>query len=210
VSHPGRRGIGSVQQLMDLVRCLARHSTRVCVPPGGDARQLAAVEPALVRKTPTGGNRRARCPLPARLWDADSAAIGRPIRRLPDRRRNLPTVLRPDSGVIGTPKGVVAQAYQCLPVTRRIRYCRIQPEQPPMIDGDVGGALLGSTSAVPSSDGPGCAGVPGWFPAAVLRLSFEQPARVQSLHGRQDNHQDRQHTLAARPAGPAFLATGSA
>jgi hypothetical protein len=103
VSRPGRRGIGSVQQLIDLVRCLARHSTRVCVSPGGDARAarpLAAVEPAWVRKTPTGGNRRARCALPARLWDANSAEIRRPIRRLPDRPRNLPTVLRPDSGVL--------------------------------------------------------------------------------------------------------------
>jgi hypothetical protein len=54
------------QQLMDLVRCLAKHSTRVCVSSGGDARaarQLAGVEPAWVRKTPTGGNRRARCPV---------------------------------------------------------------------------------------------------------------------------------------------------
>src|SRR6185312_2403588 len=46
------------------------------------------------------------------------------------------------------------------------------------------------TDAVPAGGGPSffsCAG---------------SPRRVQSLHGRQDNHQGRQHALAARPAGP--------
>jgi hypothetical protein len=54
VSRPGRRGIGSVQQLIDLVRC-RKTLHQVCVSPGGDARAarpLAAVEPAWVRKTP--------------------------------------------------------------------------------------------------------------------------------------------------------------
>jgi hypothetical protein len=42
-------------------------------------------------------------------------------------------------------------------------------------------------------------------PTGVGPSSFScagSPRRVQSLHGRQDNHQGRQHALAARPAGP--------
>jgi hypothetical protein len=71
-------------------RCLVGRCTRVCVNPGGDARaagQLAAVEPAWVRKKPVALTV---------VRDANCAEIRRPIRRLPDQLRKVPTVLRPD------------------------------------------------------------------------------------------------------------------
>jgi hypothetical protein len=73
------------------------------------ARQLAAVEPAWVRKTPTGGNRRARSPLARTIVGCHSAEIRRPIPRLPDRPRNLPTVLRPDTRRYHRSKYIVHQ-----------------------------------------------------------------------------------------------------
>jgi hypothetical protein len=59
-----------------------------------------------------------------------------------------------------------------------------------------------AVSGAPSEPNGARAPRPGARRRSLVFPCAGSPRRVQSPHGRQDNHQGRQHALAARPAGP--------